>query len=588
MTFARLMCDSLSGIGTAPVAAALVNHLWQSTGVTLIAWLLALVLRRNQARMRYWVWMIASVKFLIPFSLLVAAGKILRAAAGIPAQRPALPAMMGRITQPYPAQSSLLALGAFGAAPGVVHPGSIALALLVAIWLAGACAIALSWARSWRQIRRAVRTASPVVLVSGLRVDVPVLSTSRLLEPGVFGIVRPVLLLPQQVTAQLSEKQLGAILAHEMCHIRRRDNLTAAIHMVVAAAFWFHPAVWWIKARLLEERERACDEAVLESGNDAELYAESILNVCRFYAASPLPCVSGVTGSNLKQRIVRIMTEGLADEISLGRKLVLVATAMVVIAVPVALGLLSARRVSAQAASAPLPSFEVASIRPAHSGQNGMSIGWQPSRFNAQHTPLKNLVEDAFGVHDYQVLGAPGWLDRDRYDVDAKIDEPQHFPADPEREGRKVSLMVQSMLIDRCKLKFHRTTKELPIYQLVLAKGGPRLQEAKSNKEFSTSNSDTQLKVTGATMPQLAEQLSAQLNRTVLDKTGLAGKYDFTLNYAPDHDQPAPGYGQGAAQPDAGPSIFSAIQDQIGLKLVAGKGPVEMIVIDHIEPPSPN
>ncbi len=229
--------------------------------------------------------------------------------------------------------------------------------------------------------------------------------------------------------------------------------------------------------------------------------------------------------------------------------------------------------------------------------------------------------------------------------------------------------MVQSMLIDRCKLKFHRTMKELPIYELVLAKGGPKMQEAKADEQFSTMNNDTQLTVKATTMPQLAEQLSAQLNRSVLDKTGLAGKYDFTLHYAPDHDEPAPGYGPGAAQPDSGPgaaqpdsgpgaaqpdsgpgaaqpdsgpgaaqpdsgpgaaqpdsgpgaaqpdsgpgaaqpdsgpgaaqpdsgpgaaqpdsgpSIFSAIQDQLGLKLVAGKGPVEMIVIDHIEPPSPN
>ena len=587
MTFARLMYDSLSGIGTAPLAAALVNHLWQSTGVTLIAWLFALVLRRNQARMRYWVWMIASVKFLIPFSLLVAAGKILRAAAGIPAQRPALPAVMGRITQPYPAQSSSLAFGTFGAAPGVVHPGSIALALLITIWLAGSCTVALSWARSWRQIRRAVRTASPVVLVSGLQVDVPVLSTSRLLEPGVFGILRPVLLLPQQVTAQLSEKQLGAILAHEMCHIRRRDNLTAAIHMVVAAAFWFHPAVWWIKARLLEERERACDEAVLESGNDAELYAESILNVCRFYAASPLPCVSGVTGSNLKQRIVRIMTEGLADEISLGRKLVLVATAVVVVAVPVALGLLSARRVSAQAATAPLPSFEVASIRPVHSGQNGMSITWKASRYDVEHSTMKPILWAAFRVHDYQILGAPGWVNNDQYEINAKIDDSmQKLP--PEEMEKQLSLMLQSLLIDRCKLKFHRITKEVTVYRLVAAKNGPKLVGAAPDEQFGITVNNTRLTAKATTMSELADQLSAQLNRTVINGTELKDKYDMQLTYASDQDQPAPGYGQSAAQPDAGPSIFTAMQDQLGLKLVAEKGPVEMIVIDHIEPPSPN
>ena len=130
-----------------------------------------------------------------------------------------------------------------------------------------------------------------------------------MLEPGVFGDPStPSSSSPKASPPASPPPNSTAILAHELSHIRRRDNLTAAIHMAVEALFWFHPAVWWIKARLLEERERACDEAVLQSGNEAEVYAESILNVCRFYVESPLTCVSGVTGSDLKQRIVRIMT----------------------------------------------------------------------------------------------------------------------------------------------------------------------------------------------------------------------------------------------------------------------------------------
>ncbi len=135
------------------------------------------------------------------------------------------------------------------------------------------------------------------------------LSSQSLLEPGVFGIVRPVLLLPAGITNRLTASQLEAIVAHEMCHVRRRDNLTAAFHMLVEAALWFHPMVWWIGMKLVEERERACDEAVLQSSLDAETYAEGILNVCKAYVESPLPCISGVTGASLKERIVRIMTE---------------------------------------------------------------------------------------------------------------------------------------------------------------------------------------------------------------------------------------------------------------------------------------
>ena len=559
--------------------AALVNHLWQSTVVVLLAWLLALSLRNNRANMRYWVWMTASIKFLVPFSLLIAAGEAIRSAVAAPVQQPALSAIMDRVTQPFPQHASSLA---FHPSAAQSHHHSWVLLVLAAVWMSGFLIIALSWARSWWRIRAVVRAASRMAVLA----DIPVLSTSCLLEPGVFGVVRPVLLLPEGIGGHLSAAQLNTIVAHEMCHIRRRDNLTALLHMVVAAVFWFHPAVWWIKARLLEEREHACDEAVLESGSDAELYAESILSVCRFYLASSLDCMPGVTGADLKQRIVRIMTGHMAGELSRGRRMMLLASALMALALPVTLGVISTTKTSAQTADAPLPSFEVASIRPAHSGSVGMSIGWQPGRFNAQNASVKTLVLSAFHIHDYQVLDAPGWVGNNRYDVDATFDETQKLS--PEKTQKQLGSMMQSMLVDRCKLKFHRTTKGLPIYELTPAKGGPKLQEAKPDEYSGTSSSDTFLKVTATTMPQLAEQLSAHFNRTVVDKTGLTGKYDFTLHYAPDHDEPAPGYGPGAAQPDSGPSIFSAIQDQLGLKLVAGKGPVEMIVIDHIEPPSPN
>ncbi len=100
---------------------------------------------------------------------------------------------------------------------------------------------------------------------------------------------------------RLTPSQLEAVLAHELCHVRRRDNLTSVIHMIVEAVFWFHPLVWWIGARLVEERELACDEEVLRLGSEPRVYAEGILNVCKLYVESPLRCVSGVTGSNLEE-----------------------------------------------------------------------------------------------------------------------------------------------------------------------------------------------------------------------------------------------------------------------------------------------
>jgi hypothetical protein len=136
--------------------------------------------------------------------------------------------------------------------------------------------------------------SAPVIPTNG---DFPLMwIPSRLparLEPGVFGIFRSVLLVPEGIAERLTPEQFQAILAHEMCHVRRLDNLTSAVHMVVEAVSWFHPLIWWIGARIVEERELGCDAEVVRLGNDPEAYAAGILNVCRFYLSSPLACAPG-------------------------------------------------------------------------------------------------------------------------------------------------------------------------------------------------------------------------------------------------------------------------------------------------------
>ena len=318
---------------------ALVNHLWQSTVVAGIVWLLAMLLRKNHASTRYWVWLIASVKFLLPFSLLIHIGEALRPLIDTPLQSPRLVAVIEKITQPF-LESALLS--AFS--PGTLWPQillflKIMFPILLATWLCGFFVVSLSWLRDWLKVHATVQSATRVHTPVTPLAEIPVLSSPKLPEPGIFGIVRPVLLLPKGIDDHLTAEQLRTIIAHEMCHVRRRDNLTAALHLVVAALFWFYPAVWWIKKRMLEERERACDEAVLQSGNDAELYAESILKVCKFYLESPRNCVSAATGSDLNERIVRIMTAQPTHELNLGRRLLLGLTATVTLAVPVIFGL---------------------------------------------------------------------------------------------------------------------------------------------------------------------------------------------------------------------------------------------------------
>ena len=171
---------------------------------------------------------------------------------------------------------------------------------------------------------------------------------------------------PAGIAERLSDAQIEAILAHEVAHVRRRDNLAAVIHMLVEAVFWFHPLVWWIGARLVDERERACDEDVVRLGTEPDVYAESILKTCQFYVESPLVCVAGVTGSDLKKRVEQIMRNDAHVALSALKRVFLGAALVAAIAIPVAIGIVTSPRLAAQivAPAADSPTFEVASIKP--------------------------------------------------------------------------------------------------------------------------------------------------------------------------------------------------------------------------------
>ena len=579
--------------------AAVVNHLWQSTVVVLVAGLLTQILRSNQARTRYWVWMIASVKFLVPFSLFISAGEWLRTAVA-PIEQPALAAVMEEIAQPFGQSAPAGAVDSFNKAVSVApHHANLLPMILFAVWLCGFLSIVFSWAHSWWLLRAAVRASSPMQIE--LPVEVPVLASPRLLEPGVFGIVRPVLLLPESIHERLSAAQLSAIIAHEMCHVRRRDNLTAAIHMLVEATFWFHPAVWWIRARLLEERERACDEAVLQSGSEAKVYAEGIVSVCRFYVESPLACASGIGGSDLKERIARIMTPGFTRRLTFGRKILMAAIAFAVIVVPIGLGLMNAipspaRAQASGAASARV--YEVASIKPDKSSDARFKIMFMPDGFTANAT-LQALIRLAYAVEENQISGAPKWAGFDKYEVEAKMDSATSAELDKLSDEQSESArerMLQALLEDRFKLALHRETRELPVYSLVVAKKGPKLLQAKSGEPDAEGGTYMrmgrgQLNGHGLGMADIVRALTQQLGRTVVDKTGLTGKYDFTLKWTPDETSTPlgpPGMGNASPADSSGPSIFTAIQEQLGLKLESQKGLVGILVIDHVEKPSEN
>jgi bla regulator protein blaR1 len=611
------------------ITPAVGNHLWQSTLFAVVAGLLTLTLRKNQARARYWLWLAASVKFLIPFSLLICIGSHLPGARGSAETKAGLYFAMEEVSQPFTGTAMPAVPQAasrdFGVVPSLTH---LLPTILAAVWLCGFALVLSVWFTRWRRISLAIQEGLPLregrevealrrlERMAGIRKPTEIILSRASLEPGIFGINRSTLVWPEGISNRLQGQQLDSILAHEVWHVRHRDNLAAAMHMVVEAIFWFHPLVWWLAERLVEERERACDEDVLELGSEPHVYAESILKVCEFCVGSPLACVSGVTGADLKKRMVRIMTERVARKLDFSRKLLLSALGLMAVASPVVFGLLHATqsRGQSQDTAATSPVYDVASIKPNKSGTNMVRLMFTPDGLSATNGTLQMLINAAYRVENNQISGAPNWVNSERYDIEAKMDsstadELRKLSEDDRRDVRQ--RMLQALLADRFKLTIHRETKELAVFALVVAKDGPKFQEAKPGDTYPNGIKGPDghggagmmfmgregLTVQGIPIADLVRHLSRQLGRTVVDKTGLTGKYDFTLKWTPDERQAPmfkgaegsqPGTGGTAAPESSGPSIFTAIQEQLGLKLESEKGPVNILIIDHVEKPSEN
>jgi len=439
--------------------------------------------------------------------------------------------------------------------------------------------------------------------IAGMPKRIEIFLSRTSLEPGIFGIARPVLIWPQGISERLEDAHLAAILAHELWHVRRRDNLAAATHMVVEAIFWFHPLVWWLGARLVDERERACDEEVLESGSDSQVYAECILKICEFCVGSPLPCVSGVTGADLKRRIVRIMSDRVARKLDFRRKLLLAAAAILAVAAPIVAGILHAtpnRAVSqAQNTIATTPAYATVSITPNQSSSYRVGLMFAPGGFTSKNASLQQVIRAAYGVEDDRISGAPAWLESEKYDVEAKVsasgsDDLRNLSVDQRISDQKS--MLQALLADRLKLALHRETRDLNVYALVIAKNGPKLQESKPGDTYpngfkgpdgiarpSGIHFDGQkLIAQGVPIGPLLFHLSRQLHRTILDETALSGTYDFTLKLP---DGVPLGIDNAPPPESYAPAVSAAIDEQLGLKLEPKNVPLEVLVIDHVEKP---
>jgi uncharacterized protein (TIGR03435 family) len=561
----------------------LANHLWQSTLFAAAAWLLTLALRKNNASVRYRLWLAASAKFLVPFSLLVSAGSQFAWRTSPVMKPPAISGALDQISQPFSLPAE--AVPAVAAAPSQ----DLVPALLFSIWFCGFAVSMAVWYCCWRRFRGVIRAAAPM----HLDLPIPVLTSPDGLEPGVFGIRKPVLLLPEGIGDRLTAEQLRSILAHELCHVRRRDNLAGAMHMLVESIFWFHPLVWWIGKRLVEERERACDEEVVRMGAEPREYAEGILTVCKFYLQAPIACASGVTGADLKKRIEAIVATRVSPSLGAARKLLLAVAGVAAVGAPVLIGLW--RAPSANAQSQEKLVFEVASIKRMDpeargSGPIPLAPGVTPGGGIRSRVSIFNLICWAYRIDGSQLSGGPSWVRSDLYAIDAQPEKPDDPAAltSAQRTDRTRE-RVKALLADRFQMAVRAEAKESQVYVLSIAKGGHKLTPDPAGSGGVRFLGDA-IESSGAPVSFLTVSLTQMLRRPVLDETGLDGRFKYRLEFRPEDDarRAFAVAGQPVADDDPRPSIFAAIKSQLGLELQSRKGPVATVVIERIERPTEN
>jgi TonB family protein len=333
------------------------DHLWQSTIVGLAAALVCVLLRRRAARVRYAVYLAASVKFLVPFALLTALGRAMPLPVAAPSNVEIRISSVWVLGQPFARETDLLPIEVAAAPAPSSSSGVVLPPLLLAVWLLGSLVMLARRVSARRRVLAVLRTTQP--LVHGRAADafrrmhgrtqpvrVGLRASQRSNSPCVVGITWPVLLWPEGVADSLSDAQLDAIMRHELSHIDGRDNLAGVIHASVEVLFWFHPLVWWLGKRLVRERERACDEAVLGAGTAPAEYADAILKVCERCLEPSAIGASGIAGSALTSRVEAIMSASIPKSAGSFVTTGLAIMVVVLLAGPVAVGAFGAQGTS--------------------------------------------------------------------------------------------------------------------------------------------------------------------------------------------------------------------------------------------------
>ena len=508
--------------------------------------------------------------------------------------------------------------------------------ILAAVYLA---AVALLLARVVLQhvwTRRLVRAATPIVEAPwlrlfgectariGVRRAVRLLRTAGDTMPLAAGIRQASIVLPA-VADTWPEDRRRAVLLHELAHVERHDCLTQTLAAVACAVYWAHPGVWWIAKRLRAERELACDDRVLSAGENAREYAGHLLELAYTlgHNAAPAVAVTMARPRELEGRMLAVLDTARNRATPALRNRLAGVAVLIGLTVPVAAATITPRfhvldaqelrrdtrgRLAQNAAptAGQRRAFDVASIKrtPADTGPGGDFSAQPGGRLHVRNNAVTNLITNAYGVPLYAVIGGPNWMRPDggeRYDIEAKAE------GEPSRE--EMMLMLQTLLAERFQFRAHRETRELPAYVLTVARGGAKLTPSKDGGCVDRSPANRNTLPPGETRPGCGNNilssrgarpghtmwtatridmagvtgaLATLFRRPVVDRTGLTGSYDIQLELPP--LQPATLDG-GA---DPGVSVFTVLQEELGLRVEEGRGPVEVLVVDRIERPTAN
>ena len=584
---------------------ALLHFIWQGSLLALLLWIVKAIVPATAARLRY---AIASlIMLMMPIALAVTAAQGLFRVGLHEAAKTATLNPSSIYSPPPPPQL------VFYAPVSTSEPHAGVSGWIVCIWMIGVLLLSVRASGGWVRAQRLKRGASRAraeleEMVSrlklGLRVSAPVrVCTSAMVRvPTVIGWLQPYILLPVTALTGLSNSQIRAILAHELAHIRRHDYLVNLLQTAIETVLFYHPAVWWVGRQMRMEREHCCDDIAVALCGNAREYAGALAEMEEIRDRIPEPALAA-TGGELLERIRRLM--GLQDHAS--RSLGTIAAAVLVLSIAGSTAIVSLHAAPQEAQ----PAFDVASIKRDVSGQPGPQYRMFPG-LTVERATVRDLVRMAYWVQDFQVSAGPAWTNSERYNIEAKSEGKPVFS----QEYRSLQLRrLQTLLRDRFKLALHRETKQLPIYELTVAKGGPKLQlpsciqKEPGDLTIALAPGKTMMDYCGfggftgrggyeasnGSMAELAEALALPLGRIVVDKTGITGRFRIQLTFAPVAsaipfpDAPGPGNPPDAAPTaDPGPDIFTALQEQLGLKLESAKGPVEVLVIDHVERPSEN